>query len=231
MNRKIRFAPGEYYHLYNRGTEKRTVFLDQTDYRRFLNLLFLCNGELGINMRELLKQAREFEELFEVDREKPLVAIGAYCLMPNHFHILVKELEEGGTSKFMQKLTTAYTMYFNTRRHRVGSLFQGTFKAEQVGKDQYLKYLYSYVHLNPVKLFDRGWKSRKLRSVHNAEMFIAEYSYSSYRDYAKIGLPRPTKKILTPKEFPAYFRSATDFKNMHREWLNFESSKKDNTKV
>src|SRR5665213_2524311 len=130
MERKIVFALGEYYHIYNRGVEKRKVFFDDIDRNRFVRLLFLANSNKSFVYR--LVQGRP---LNEIDVGEKSVAIGAYTLMPNHFHILVKETKEGGISNFMEKLQTGYSMYFNKKNERVGPLFQGRFKAQHVVHD------------------------------------------------------------------------------------------------
>ena len=115
--RRVNFATGEYYHLYNRGNSKQKIFLDDEDYNHFVKLLYLCNSVRSITYRDVTKNVYDF------DREETLVFIGAYCLMPNHFHILVKEKSEKGISKFMQKISTAYSMYFNNKYKRTGGLF------------------------------------------------------------------------------------------------------------
>src|SRR3989339_325531 len=101
MSRNIIFSPEEYYHSYCRGTEKRKVFLDKKDYQRFIHLLFMCNSENKIHLSDYGKKS--FVEIFEIDRGKTLVDVGAYCLMPNHFHLLLKETGDGNISLFMQK--------------------------------------------------------------------------------------------------------------------------------
>ena len=140
MTRNVKLAPGEFYHLYNRGTEKRNIFQLETDYERFLTLLYLCNGE---NVVQLKLQGRTLSEVDRTNDRNQLIHICSYCLMPNHFHLLVQEKEEGGISRFMQKVTTGYTMYFNERHGRSGGLFQGRFKATHANNDRYLKYLIS----------------------------------------------------------------------------------------
>ncbi len=99
MNRKITFAPGEFYHAYNRGVDKREIFIDDQDYRRFIQLLFVANGRKAFEYRNI--RERRFSE---IERDEPLVAIGAYCLIPNHFHLLVKEITDSGLSDFMETL-------------------------------------------------------------------------------------------------------------------------------
>src|SRR3989344_5409058 len=105
MTRQIQIAPEEFYHLYNRGVEKRKVFLRRADYERFEALLYLANQT---EPADLKYQGRSFAEIYDARAGNPLVEIVAYCLMPNHFHLLVRECVEGGIPKFMQKSTTGY---------------------------------------------------------------------------------------------------------------------------
>ncbi len=147
MARKIKLAIGEYYHIYNRGVDKRDVFMDEDDYKRFTFLLFICNSDKSIEVRNYIKNGGETSV-----RSNTIVDIGAYCLMPNHFHLLIREKTENGISKFIQKVSTAYTMYFNQKMDRSGALFQGVFKSKHIDSDEYLKYMFSYIHLNPIKI-------------------------------------------------------------------------------
>ena len=121
--RKTNFVPGEYYHIYNRGNSKQKIFHDKEDYERFIKLIFLSNGSNNFKIHFIKNDV-----VYDFERGKQLVDIGAYCLMPNHFHILITQTEEGSISKFMQKLTTGYSMYYNKKYERTGSLFEGKFK-------------------------------------------------------------------------------------------------------
>ena len=132
MSRNIEFEPEEYYHLYNRGTEKRIIFRHDKDRNRFLASLYVSNGSNTIHASN--HQALTIPELLTLDRGEPLVDICAYCLMPNHFHLLVRERTEGGIARFMQKLLTGYTMYFNTINERSGALFQGKIQSRTCGQ-------------------------------------------------------------------------------------------------
>lgn len=205
--RKQSFVPGEYYHLYNRGTEKRIIFLDEKDYQRFIFLMYICNTQKSIELRNV-------NELF--NRGETVVDIGAYCLMPNHFHILVHEKEESGISKYMRKLLTAYSMYFNKKYQRTGKLYEGVFKSTHASSDRYLKYLYSYIHLNPAKLKNKNWKENK--NIVNLLKYVFAYQYSSLKEYMESKF-----KIINPSEFPVYFKNLTAHKKELLEWLNFES--------
>jgi putative transposase len=232
MARKIAFEIGEYYHLYNRGSDKRTVFETSADYERFLALLYICNDHNPVNIREMKDRSnlnlhhnkREdiLDTVFNSPRFNPHVAIGAYCLMPNHFHLLIKEVTENGISVFMQKLSTAYTMYFNKKNERTGALFQGRFKAQHARTDEHLKYLYSYMHLNPIKLIESKWKEDGIKNKKKADAYLSTYSYSSYFDYLE--KERGMKTILSPQQFPLYFEKAAEFESMTKDWLRFKET-------
>lgn len=217
MTRSITLSIGEFYHIYNRGTEKRKVFLSRYDYERFIALLYLCNST---NSTPVNIGRKSLDAIFDMDRGENLVDIGAYCLMPNHFHLLLHESVENGISKFMQKLTTGYSMYFNNKNERSGNLFQGVFKAEHADKDEYLKYLFAYIHLNPIKLIEPKWKETGIKNRKKVRDFLENYSYSSYPDY--IGINRKEKIILTPEAFPNYFETIHDFQEMIDSWLELE---------
>ena len=212
MERKIKLAPGEYYHLYNRGVEKRSIFLDNSDRQRFVRLLYLTNGSVPVVFKSI--QGRSLDQV-EVGQKK--VAIGSYVLMPNHFHILVKETNEGGVSSFMEKLQTGYSMYFNKKYERVGPLFQGRFKVEHIDRDEHLKYLFAYIHLNPVTLVEPRWKEKGIQNKQKVLGHLNTYLYSSYPEY--VGVYREQKIILSPKEFPNYFLRKYDFEKFVEDWL------------
>ena len=182
MERKVSFVQGEFYHVYNRGVEKRTLFLGNYDYNRFIFLLHVLNTNENLKIRDLLRE-KSFEELLKIKNEDPIVAIGAYCLMPNHFHLLLTPLVDGGISKFMLKLQTAYSMYFNIKNKRSGAFFQGAFKSQHLDTDEYLRYIYSYIHLNPAKLKDKNWRERGPKDFNSLKEFILNYKYSSIREY------------------------------------------------
>lgn len=214
MERAHIISEGEYYHLYNRGVEKRDIFLTQEDRNRFKRLLYVANGTEPFVFRDI-----ERKELKEIDRGEQLVAIAAWVLMPNHFHILVKEVVEGGTAAFMKKLCTGYSSYFNKRHSRVGPLLQGRYKSQHVESDVHLKYLFAYIHLNPIKLIDPSWKERGIKDLAEAGRFISTYEYSSYLSHMDVS--REENILLAKNEFPEYFSNKKDFEDFHTEWLSF----------
>lgn len=214
--RKVKLVSGENYHIYNRGNSKQKIFLDREDYLRLVGLLYACNQKGDLKVNNLNKG----QTLFDIEREEPLVNIGAYCLMPNHFHLLITQSEDSNISSFMQKLSTSYSMYFNKKYERTGSLFEGKFKAQHINKDRYLKYMFSYIHLNPIKLIQKDWKEIGIRNKKEVIEYLNNYSYSSFLDYT--GTQRIQNKILNIKSFPKYFSDKKSFLIETFEWLNYK---------
>ena len=158
-NRKSSFAVGEHYHIYNRGVDKRITFTDEYDIRRFFQSMVEFNtvkpiGSLYEN--SFLQLGGETPKLGE-----KLVNIIAYCLNPNHFHLILEQLVEGGISEFMKRLGGGYTGYFNKKYTRSGSLFQGVFKDVHIDTNEYLLHVSSYVNLND-RVHQLGGETPKL---------------------------------------------------------------------
>ena len=214
--RKFSFSIDEYYHLYSRGVDKRLIFLNDNDRQRFVRLMFLCNGSKPVVYRD-----SENLPIHEIDVGEKLVAIGAYCLMPNHFHILVREITEGGITKYMSKLLTAYSTYFNKRHTRTGALFSSEFKAQHLDTDEYLKYMFAYIHLNPLRLIDPKWKEKRINK-QKAYSYLSRYYFSSYPDYVDIA--RENSLIISRNIFPEYFLKKEDFKTYLGDWINLDLS-------
>lgn len=215
--RKVKLVNNEYYHLFNRGNSKQKIFHDNEDYFRFMSLLYACNSENNFKVFILTKE----QSPYDFERGKQIVSIGSFCIMPNHFHILITQIEENGISKFMQKLTTAYAMYYNKKYKHTGGLFEGKFKSEHVGYDRYLKYLFSYIHLNPIKLIQKDWKEIGIKNKKEALEYMYNYQYSSYLDY--LGTKRIQNNILNKKAFPEYFPNKKSFIKEIFEWLNYKN--------
>jgi len=202
MSERSPFGVDEWYHCYNRGVDKRIVFEDTGDYNRFLLLLYLGNGSTPLRLANLKNHnIRAVLEDGSIEREEPLVEIGAYTLMPNHFHLVLKEILDGGIAMFMQKIFTAYTMYFNKKYERTGALFAGPFKSRHVADDRYLKHLISYQHLNAAELFEPRWEDG-FGNLKRIERQLTEYPYSSLPDF--LGHERPERKILGDSTFELY---------------------------
>lgn len=140
----------QYYHVYNRGVEKRIIFVDDSDYSVFLNLI----------KRYLDKKQHVDARKIPYPWLKDKVELLAYCLMPNHFHLLLYQTEEGAMKTLMQSVCSAYTRYFNNKYLRVGHLFQGVYKASRISTDAYVQHISRYIHLNPADY--RGWEYSSL---------------------------------------------------------------------
>jgi len=192
MGNRPRFAPGEWYHCFSRGVDKRTVFESSNDYNRFVDLLFLVNSTESIR-RSDLKVSRE--KLFKQDRLDTFVSIGAYALMPNHFHLVLYEKTGTGISNFMRRLGIAYAMYFNIKNNRVGNLFVKPFRSKHLAHDEYFQHCMNYVHLNPIELLEPGWKQGIVREQSTLESRLIRYPYSSLPDLYLEG-QRPEAAIL-----------------------------------
>ncbi len=143
MARRLEFYLDEYYHVFNRGVDARKVFLSKSDIIYFLDSIIISN-----QLSRVLSNGKEKQRKIERNRARnnePIVKVVAYAILPNHFHLILKEIKEGGISKFMQRLGTSYTMYFNEKYSRSGALFQGRFKATHIAD---LTAVSSYVNLN-----------------------------------------------------------------------------------
>ena len=202
MATRIPFEIDEWYHCYNRGVDKRTTFTTSDEYQRFLLSLFLANQEASVHISNTgFKTVYEALAEYQWEEATALVEIGAYCLMPNHFHLVLREKVEGGIGRFMQKIATGYTMYFNKRHDRTGSLFAGTFKSKHLLDDRYLKQAISYVHLNPAELYDPKWKSGAA-DLYHVQKQLQQYPYSSLSDFLAQDLPKT--KIISNSIFDYY---------------------------
>jgi REP element-mobilizing transposase RayT len=198
----------EYYHLYNRGNGKHEIFLDKKDYDHFIKLLYICNSRNRFVFRESIVGPKI--DAFDFEREEAVVSILGWVLMPNHFHIILishrSDLWEKGInpiSEFMRKVSTSYVMYFNKKYKRSGGLFEGKFKSKHIGEENYFNYIFSYMHLNPIKLIQNDWKEKGILNKNMAKSFLKNYEYSSFQDY--FGLKRKQGNILDMNSIPEYF--------------------------
>lgn len=178
------FITGEKYHIYNRGTEKRKTFIDKNDYERFLFVLKSLNGRSSHgNISKSLDVVLSGRSRKPLKEYLQLVDIKDYCLMPNHYHLVLEQLVDGGISKFLQKVMTSYTMYFNKRHERSGVLFQGKTKSKFISSNLHYKQVKTYIDLNPVDLYDFDWKERgRVSSTEKTKKFLQDFKWSSCKD-------------------------------------------------
>ncbi len=170
--RAIKFFNGEFYHVYSRGVDKREIFVNEIDRWRFMH-----NVMLAAKKNDLSKPSQ--------------IAIHAFCLMKNHYHLLIEQKTDGGVSNFMHRLNTAYTMYFNKKYQRTGSLLESTYKAKYVSDDPYLIVLSRYIHLNPADDF----------------ITLKDYFWSSFRDYCG----ESTFPFITTTTVMSYFKTPKEY--------------------
>jgi putative transposase len=214
MLRKDSLETGEIYHLYNRGVSKQALFLEERDYLRFLVLLHVSNHGSSIHLANLLSKykGRSFMDMFQEVADHSLVGIHAYCLMPNHFHLVLRQKRDFGISTFMKKLGTAYSMYFNSKYEHSGALFQGRFKSSHVGNEAYFRWIYAYVHLNSLGLLYPDWEKDAIENSSRIRSQVEGYVFSSYQDYA--GGERPQRKILDMEDAPAFLHEQSDLEDL-----------------
>jgi putative transposase len=197
------------YHTCNRGVDKREMFLDIEDYQRFLHDMYEFNDTQYAPpfVRRIPKLPREREKLVE---------IYCYCLMPNHFHLVLKQLRDEGVTLFMKKLCMGYANYFNKKYKRSGALFQGRFKAKTIENDSQMLHLSRYIHvLNPGELVEPDIREGKVRDAERLDLFLKKYRWSSYLDYLGI----KNYPSLIQKDFiMGQFKDKGDFEQFSRGW-------------
>ncbi|MDO8183858.1 MAG: transposase [bacterium] len=201
------FAVDEVYHIYNRGVMKRKIFLDQRDWVRFLFIILYFQSTTTVSNVSYYITSYIKHRMFNIrpstknkTTDKHLVKLHVFALLPNHFHLLVEEVVEGGISKYMQRVANAYTKYFNTKYKESGHLFQNSFKSVHIEDNEQLLYVSSYIHLNCRD--DRKWKKREHL-----------YPWSSYQDYIKDNRwpdLLETKLILDQFKSPSDYRETVD---------------------
>lgn len=225
------------YHIFNRGVEKRIIFKEDADFIQFIHYLFYLNDQNPkINLWNLKRSFGEKGEkidflimrLLEEQKKRPrklLVEILVFCLRPNHFHLVLRQKVDGGISKFMQKLCTAYAMYFNLKYKRVGPLFQGKFKAVLVEKDTHFLYLPAYVHANALDSEFPEWRGGSVRNIKKAMKFLENYRWSSYLDYIGIkNFPSVTQRDFLKENMKGHRREI-------RNWISGRMPEKKFNKI
>lgn len=184
---------GEFFHIYNRGVEKRPITADDHDRKRWIETMLYYRFSDTENQFSLA-------DLASFVGEQPQVEVVCYCLMPNHFHIVARQVVDGGISEWLRKLTVSYSRYFNTRHDRVGPLFQGPYKCRRITSTEDLLHVCRYVHLNPyvAKLIDD----------------LILYPWSSFPDFIRSpddarGLT--LNQFTTPEEYQQFVTDFADY--------------------
>ncbi len=207
------------FHILNRGVDKRKIFLDEKDYLRFIHDLFEFNDEEpAFNAGHFFKN-----QYIDVGRQyierkprKLIVEILAFCLMPNHYHLLIKPNKDSSVAEFMKKLNGGYAKYFNIKYQRVGALFQGKYKSVLIKNETYFIHLPYYIHFNPLDLIAPEWREREIKDYKKAMKFLENYKWSSYLDY----IGKKNFPSVTQREFLSdFFDGPAQYKKDTMKWL------------
>lgn len=214
-NRKEVFVTGEYYHVYNRGVDKRDIFSDEDDVDRFLEGLCIFNQTDPIQSIQRYREINgESVDVGRLRNSDELVQIVSYSLLPNHFHILLKQKVDGGISEFMKRIG-GYTKYFNDKYDRSGALFQGKFKARHCANDLYLKLIFCYTTFN--------------FKIHNISKERMKFVRSSWTEYVSEKFyfvsPREAKFILM------LFGSQDKIQKYAKDVISIIRKKRDQTEI
>jgi len=191
--RKEELSSGEIYHVILRALDDNLIFKDTDDYYRGVFSIYEFNNANAVTIQARRKARAAFKKADrprgsisadELDKREKFVEILAFCFMPNHIHLLLRQLKDGGISKFMQKVGGGYGRYFNDKYQRKGHMFQDAFKSVHIKNDGQFMVVVSYIFTNPVALIEPGWKELGIRnhSAQEAVKFLEEYKWSSYQD-------------------------------------------------
>jgi putative transposase len=218
---EISEATEEIFHVLNRGVDNRKIFLDEKDYFRFIHNLFEFNDPnpiLNLGYRFNRGQSIDLRNQYNLNRKprKLIVEILAFCLMPNHFHLLLRQKEKGGITKFMRKLGAGYANYFNQKYQRLGTLFQGRYKLILIKNEPHFIHLPYYIHFNPLDLIMPEWREKRIKNYQKAIKFLASYRWSSHLDYiGKKNFPSVTQREFLLK----IFNGSENYRKMIKNWL------------
>lgn len=187
------------YHICNRSTEGIPILKQKADAERFLEALLLSNTTDIMTIRGV---ARTPEQHRNRRKSKPLVEIYALALMPNHFHICVRQIVENGISLWVQRVCNSHARFYNLKNKRKGTLFMGRFRAVQIVKDEQLFHLLVYIHANPLDLVMPKWREGNLQSWPKADGYLRTYPWSSYNLFVRGGVVHKTIEKLVSRHFP-----------------------------
>ena len=223
-SKRPQFITGQFYHVFNRGVEKRNIFQQVSDYFRFIFCLYELNDKKLIKMRDRIseRKKRKYTGATRVSDREDLVEVIVFCFMPNHYHLILRQLVDGGISLFTKKLADSYVGYFNLKHNRMGmgSLFQGRFKSVHVKDDRQLLALICYIFTNPVELIEKNWKEIGVKDIKKVIQFLESYRWSNYLDC--IGIPNFPS--VTKRDFIMEFLGGSDgIKKSIKDWILYKT--------
>mgnify|MGYP001558324975 FL=1 len=197
--RKEEFANGEIYHIVLRGLDDNLIFKDINDYYRGIFSIYEFNNLKPVSIKYRRETRNRFKkairervsdnlpiDLIEKDNRDKLVEILVFCFMPNHIHLMLRQLKDNGITKFMRKVGAGYGGYFNRKYKRKGYVFQNRFRSVYIKDDNQLRIVFNYIHSNPISVIAPGWKEKGIKNSKEVIKFLEEYKWSSYQDYIGI---------------------------------------------
>jgi len=193
----------EIKHVFNRGVNKNLIFFNDSDKKRFIESLYKFNNKKGA-LRNTSKSIFQNKP-----KQEKLVEILKWSLMPNHFHLLLLEIEEGGITEFIKRLANGYTKYINIKYKKSGYLFQNTTKMVLVENDSQYLYIPFYVDLNPLDLAFPNWNNNGIKNKEKALQYLRNNKWSSYYDYQN-GVPRDYSCLIDKDKFYELFNTDKD---------------------
>lgn len=212
--RNIQFATGELYHIYNRAVEGREIFHRKSYTTYFLESLLVGNTTLTMD-QHWRRDRRNRKEV----TASPLVEMIAMVLMPNHFHVFVRQLVDDGIPKLLQRVCNSFAKYLNKAEERKGGLFMGPYQAVHVSSDAQAQHLITYIHANPLDLGFSRWREGKISDWKKAEQRLTRYESSSLPLYLNSGTVHPLIRDLISVEFAStYHKEPGDHLKAIREW-------------
>jgi len=221
--RKPLLVNGEIYHVIIRGAGDSLVFRNNQDRFRAIFSLYEFNTTEPVEIksqRKRRKKSKKNRDPFSDEREI-LVEIFTFCFMPNHIHLLLRQVKKDGISKFIQKFGAGYVGYFNQKYERKGPLF-AKFRAVHIKTDEQLRVVFSYIHINPTSLIEPKWKEKGINSPSRVINFLEKYKWSSYPDY----LEKQNFPSLTKREFLSEVMGGKNgAKNFINDWIRHKSDK------
>jgi len=195
--KRPQLASGQIYHVITRGVGDQIIFKNKNDYYRGIFSLYEFNTTKPIEIRTQRRRREIIKASGEpfLDTRNYQVEILAFCLMPNHIHLLLKQIKREGITDFMRKCGTGYASYFNKKYNRKGHLFQGRFRAVHIKDNEQLKNIFVYIHTNAVSLIEPKWKEKGIKNPVRVIKFLESYKWSSYPDYiGRKNFPSVTKR-------------------------------------
>lgn len=186
--RQQQFAKGEIYHVVLRSIDNNLLFRDIDDYYRGIFSIYEFNTTESVTIRERREARVKIKQVSRgptsvTDKRSKLVEVLAFCLMPNHPHLLLRQIKNDGITKFMRKIGTGLAGYLNRKYDRKGHVFQNRFSAVHIKDESQLKNVFVYIHTNPIALIEPEWKEKGIKDPEKAIKFLEEYKWSSYPDY------------------------------------------------